>query len=145
MNISQQGLDLIKNFEGCKLVAYRDSIGIPTIGYGHIEGVQMGDMITQSRADQMLRDDLSEKVNGVNDLLRKAVVTQGQFDALVSFAYNCGINNLRTSTLLRMIKQGNALEASDQFLRWDKAGGMKLAGLTRRREAEKQLYESEFA
>jgi lysozyme len=139
MDISDAGLNLIKEFEGVRLHAYRDSIGIPTIGYGHIEGVQLGDEITQEQADAWLRDDIAEKVNGVNDLL-KVEVTQSQFDALVSFAFNCGLNNLKNSTLLRRINSGEADYCADEFLKWNRAGGMVLAGLTRRREAERDLY-----
>ena len=140
-DISNKGLDLIKHFEGCKLEAYRDSVGIPTIGYGHIEGVQMGDVITQDEADLYLSHDVASKVDGVNRLVR-ADINQNQFDALVSFAYNLGLGALGNSTLLKMINAGSANAAGPQFLRWNKAGGVVLAGLTRRREAEKALYES---
>ena len=80
-----------------------------------------------------------DAVNALLDL----PVTQGQFDALVSFAYNCGVNNLKNSTLLRMVNRGDADDAGPQLLRWNKAGGEVLAGLTRRREAEKELYEAQ--
>jgi lysozyme len=139
MNVSDKGIALIKEFEGCKLTAYQDSVGLWTIGYGHIEGVKQGDVITQKMADVMLLIDLRRKVQGVNDLVH-ADVTQSQFDALVSFSFNLGTGALAGSTLLKMINAGSADAAADQFLRWDHAGGVKVAGLTRRRKAEQQLY-----
>jgi lysozyme len=144
MNISSAGFDLIKEFEGCRLDAYLDSVGVPTIGYGHIEGVHMGDKITQEFADQMLMEDVGAKVIGVNKLL-KVQVTQPQFDALVSFAFNLGLGNLKASTLLRKINAGEADQCGDEFLRWNRAAGVELAGLTRRREAERDLFNTEVA
>jgi lysozyme len=144
MNISGKGLQLIKDFEGCKFSAYLDSVSIPTIGYGHIGNVKMGDTITQEQADQMLQEDVALKVKGVNELV-KVKVTQAQFDALVSFSYNLGLNNLKKSTLLRRINAGEADQCGDEFLRWNKAGGVELAGLTRHRQAERDLFETDVA
>ena len=140
MEISQACIDLVKEFEGCKLDAYQDVVGVWTIGYGHIEGVIKGQSISQQEAELMLVSDLHDKADKVNELVT-AGVTQHQFDALVSFAYNLGIGNLESSTLLKMINAGTADAAGDQFLRWDKAGGVEIAGLYRRRKAEKELYE----
>jgi len=141
MNISQACVDLVKQFEGCKLDSYQDVVGVWTIGYGHIEGVTEGQTISQQEADLMLMSDLHDKAEKV-DRLVTAGVTQNQFDALVSFAYNLGIGNLESSTLLKMINAGTADAAGDQFLRWDKAGGVEIAGLLRRRQAEMELYNS---
>lgn len=140
MNISQNCVDLVKEFEGCRLDAYLDIVGVPTIGYGHIEGVKLGDEISQQEADLMLIHDLQEKADDVSKLIHYEV-TQDQFDALVSFAYNLGVGALAGSTLLKIINAGSPGAAADQFLRWDHAGGVEVAGLTRRREAEKALYE----
>ena len=142
MQISKAGLDLIKRFEGCVLTAYLDVIGMHTIGYGHTGGVKIGDKITQEQADKLLENDVLVRVNAVNNALRRPV-TQGQFDALVSFTYNVGVGNFQRSTLLKMINRGEAADASPQFLLWNKAGGKVFAGLTRRREAEKAMYEEE--
>lgn len=143
MKLSDKGLDLIKKFEGCELTAYPDpgTGGDPwTIGYGHTgPEVKEGLAITQSEADEYLKNDVMKFEEGVTDLL-EVEVTQGEFDALVSFAYNCGLGALRSSTLLRLLNAGNKLAASQQFSRWDKSGGRVLAGLTRRREAERQTF-----
>lgn len=139
MALSQAGLALIKSFEGCCLKAYLDSIGIPTIGYGHIDGVKLGDVITQEQADQFLQDDVESKVKDVNKALA-VEVTQAQFDALVSFTFNLGTKKLKKSTLLRRINKGEADDCADEFLRWDRAGGGVVAGLTRRRKAEREMF-----
>jgi len=141
MEPSQACIDLVKEFEGCKLDAYQDVVGVWTIGYGHIEGVNQGDTISQQEADIMLMSDLHDKAEAVSKLIHYDV-TQNQFDALVSFAYNLGVGNLASSTLLKMINAGSADAAADQFLRWDKAGGVEVAGLERRRKAEMDLYQS---
>jgi lysozyme len=139
MKTSQRGIDLIKSFEGCELRAYRDAVGVLTIGYGHTVGVKEGDVITQAQADNMLADDLVIYEQGVHSLVRRTL-TQGQFDALVSFAFNVGIGALGKSTLLRMLNSGDYASAAQQFARWNKAGGRELRGLTRRREAERRLF-----
>lgn len=139
MKISEAGIGLIKQFEGCCLVAYKDVVGVPTIGWGHIENVLMGQSITQAKADELLSEDIAVKAGGVNNLIT-APVTQGQFDALVSFAFNLGLGNLKKSTLLRKVNAGEP--AGSEFLRWNMAGGKVVAGLTRRRQAEKDLFES---
>ena len=141
MEPSQACIDLVKEFEGCKLDAYQDVVGVWTIGYGHIEGVKQGDTISQQEADIILMSDLHDKAEEVSKLIHYDV-TQNQFDALVSFAYNLGVGNLASSTLLKMINAGSADAAADQFLRWDKAGGVEVEGLERRRKAEMELYQS---
>lgn len=140
---SQTGIDLIKQFEGCELTAYPDpgTGGDPwTIGYGHTgPDVVPGLTITEEEAERLLKADLKKFEKGVSDLL-KVKVGQGQFDALVSFAYNCGLNNLKTSTLLKFCNAGDHRGAANQFPRWNKAAGKVMPGLTKRREAEKKLY-----
>lgn len=140
MNYSAEGLKLTERFEGCKLEAYLDSVGVPTIGYGHTRGVKMGTTCTQEQAEKWLSEDIQAAVDGVNKLV-KVAITQGQFDALVDFAFNLGVGALGKSTLLRLTNAGDFKAASPEFLRWNKAGGKELAGLTKRREAERRLFD----
>lgn len=129
----------IKDFEGCRLTAYRDSKGIATIGVGHTKGVTMGMTITQKQADEYLAQDMSVACNYVNRL--HVCKTQGQFDALVDFAFNLGTGSLAHSTLLYYIKQGKpTAEIQAQFRRWVYAGKKKLEGLVRRREWEAKRW-----
>ncbi|MET5577935.1 lysozyme [Klebsiella aerogenes] len=147
MQTSDEGIALIKDFEGCRLTAYPDpgTGGAPwTIGYGWtlpVDGkpVRPGMTIDQAIADRLLKAGL---VSYENDVLKivKVKLTQGQFDALVSFAYNIGSRALSTSTLLKKLNSGDIKGAADEFLRWNKAGGKVLNGLTRRREAERALF-----
>ncbi|MBK3870977.1 lysozyme [Stutzerimonas frequens] len=140
MHTSQNGLDLIKSFEGLRLSAYKDVVGVVTIGYGTTSGVKMGDTITKERAEELLREDVKRFEQQVQRLV-KVPLTQGQFDALVSFVYNLGAGNLSNSTLLRLLNAGDYAGAGAQFERWNKAGGKVLAGLVRRRAAERALFE----
>jgi lysozyme len=142
MRISPAGKELIQHFEGCKLEAYRCSAGVLTIGYGHTGDVKEGDTITQEMADLMLLRDLRKFEIGIDGLV-KAQITQNQFDSLVSLAFNVGLGNLSTSTLIRMINAGSADAAADQFLRWNRAAGRVMPGLTRRREAERKHYKGQ--
>ena len=147
MQTSDEGIALIKGFEGCRLTAYPDpgTGGFPwTIGYGWtlpVDGkpVRPGMTIDQATADRLLKTGL---VSYENDVLKivKVKLTQGQFDALVSLAYNIGSRALSTSTLLKKLNAGDIKGAADEFLRWNKAGGKVLNGLTRRREAERALF-----
>lgn len=147
MQTSEKGIKNIKDFEGCSLTAYPDpgTGGAPwTIGYGWthpVDGkpIKPGMTIKQETADRLLKTGL---VSYENDVLKMAKVklTQGQFDALVSFAYNVGSRALSTSTLLRKLNDRDVKGAADEFLRWNKAGGKVLNGLTRRREAERALF-----
>ena len=139
MRTSQKGIDLIKKFEGCRLEAYKCPAGIWTIGYGHTKGVKDGQIITQEQAEEFLREDLRIFEQTVESCV-KVPLSQNQFDALVSFCYNCGSGALKTSTLLRLLNEGNYSSAADQFLRWNKAGGKVLVGLTRRREEEREMF-----
>jgi lysozyme len=139
MRISQTGVDLIKHFESLQLDAYRCSAGVWTIGYGHTKGVKQGDRITEQEAERLLESDLELFERGVLRSV-KVKLTQSQFDALVSFSFNVGLGALGHSTLLRRLNEGDIFGAADQFLRWDKAGGKVLAGLVRRRKAERALF-----
>lgn len=141
MNISPAGVKLIKEFEGLRLRAYKDIVGVWTIGYGHTRGVLPGETITKAEADVMLRRDLESFEAEVDDMLPVSGATQGQFDALVSLAYNVGVSALKRSTLMRLFKAGQIEEAAAQFARWNKAGGRAVEGLTRRRKAERALFE----
>ena len=147
MELSQKGKDLIMQFEGCKLTAYQDSVGIWTIGYGNIYyennvAVKEGDIITHNRAIELFN--LIVKRFEVDvDLLVTSNVNQNQFDAMVSLAYNIGIGNFKSSSLLKMVNNGPSNTAIYlQFLRWNKAKGEVIPGLTRRRIAESNLYKS---
>lgn len=144
MQTSEKGIAVIKQFEGCKLTAYQDSVGVWTIGYGWTQPVdgkpiRAGMTIKQETAERLLKTGLVSYESDVSRLV-KVGVTQGQFDALVSFTYNLGSRSLSTSTLLRKLNAGDYAGAADEFLRWNKAGGKVLAGLTRRREAERALF-----
>ena len=142
MTPSKNCYDLIKEFEGCKLEAYPDPAthGEPiTIGVGHTGGVKLGDVITQEQADEYLVNDVAHAANAVNQMVAVSI-TQGEFDALCSFAFNLWVGNLRNSTLLRKLNSGNKDSAANQFLVWNMAGGRLMAGLTRRREAERALF-----
>jgi lysozyme len=147
MQTSHNGVSLIKQFEGCRLTAYPDpgTGGAPwTIGYGWthpVDGkpVKPGMTIDQDTADRLLKTGLVSYENDILKLVR-VKLTQGQFDALVSFAYNIGSRALSTSTLLKKLNAGDIKGAADEFLRWNKAGGKVLNGLTRRREAERALF-----
>jgi lysozyme len=141
MKISQAGLDLIKRFEGCELEAYQDAVGIWTIGYGHTgPDVRKGLKITQVQADAILAKDVERFASGVAANVRVAL-TQSEFDALVSFAFNVGLTAFRTSTLLKLLNDNSDRSVvATQFLRWDKAGDKVLEGLTKRRNAEKELF-----
>ena len=144
MQISNNGINLIKQFEGCKLTAYQDSVGVWTIGYGWtqpVEGkpVAKGMTITQQKANDLLTDGVAQYEKGVTNLVT-VPVNQNQFDALVDFAYNLGVNALKGSTLLKKLNAGDYAGAANEFPKWNKAGGKELAGLTRRREAERSLF-----
>ncbi|KWD05997.1 muraminidase [Burkholderia ubonensis] len=136
-----QGIELIKHFEGLRLARYLDAVGKPTIGYGHLilPHERFTRPLTPAEADALLRQDLRSAELSLRKLLR-VPVTQQQFDALMSFVFNLGSGRLRSSTLLRYLNAGAPARAADQFLVWNKAGGRPLAGLTRRRQAERALF-----
>ncbi len=137
---SEEGISLIKKFEGCELKAYQCSANVWTIGYGHTRNISEGDTCTQADADEMLVDDLQEFEGYVNELV-DADLTQSQFDALVAWTYNLGPTNLKSSTLLKRLNEGDMADVPHQIRRWNKAGGKVLGGLERRREAEALLFQ----
>jgi len=137
----EAGLRLIKEFEGLRLAKYLDAVGKWTIGYGHLilPNENYDQPISLDIANALLRADLKRTEEGVRNSVT-VTINQNQFDALVSFAFNLGVSNLKSSTLLRLLNEGNIFAAADQFLRWNKAGGRELPGLTRRRRAERDLF-----
>lgn len=139
MDVSPRGIALIQQFEGLRLHAYRDSAGVPTIGYGSTRGVRMGDEITEAQATELLAVDVERHAEGVRRLV-DVPLTQSQFDALASFTFNVGVGALQRSTLLRKLNAGDYRGAADELLRWTKAGGRELRGLVRRREAERAMF-----
>ena len=148
--INERGLALVKEFESCRLKAYRDGEGVPTIGWGHTLGVKMGDTITQCQADEMLRLDMAEREAELNRLLGDTPTTSDQFSAMMSLVYNIGfgdparkpkpIPGLKTSTVLKRHRLKNYMGAANAFLMWNKDNGVVVRGLMRRREAERKLY-----
>ena len=141
MKINKAGLDLIKNFEGLRLLAYKDSVGIWTIGYGHTNGVKERDVITSEQANAFLQQDVQWAEEAVGEYV-EVDLTPNQFSALVSFVFNCGASAFKDSTMLKFINKKDFASAAKEFLRWNKAGGQVLEGLTRRREAEMLLFVS---
>jgi lysozyme len=145
MKTGERGLKLIKEFEGCKLKAYQCPAGVWTIGIGSTRysdgsAVKRGQTLANEEAALLLLSKtLASYEHAVNAI--KVDLTQNEFDALVSLTYNIGARNLANSTLVKMLKAGDSkAEIAKQFLRWDKAGGKPLAGLTRRRNAEAELF-----
>lgn len=143
---SQKGLDLIKRFEGLELKPYKCPAGIPTIGYGNTyypsgSKVKLTDpAITKEKAEELLKFLLGSYEKSVDSFCRDDI-SQNQFDALVSFAYNCGVNSLKSSTLLKKVNANpNDPTIKAEFLKWNKASGRVLTGLTKRRQAEADLY-----
>ncbi|WP_312148845.1 lysozyme [Empedobacter sp.] len=146
MNTGKKGLELIKKYEGFYPKPYRDPIGIPTIGYGATyypdkKKVTMQDKpLTEKQASELLAEMLKVYENQVALLVRKPI-NQNQFDALVSFAYNLGATNLSKSTLLKKVNVNpNDKSIADEFVKWNRAGGKVLNGLTKRRKDEGALY-----
>ena len=136
MQISKEGLALIKKFEGCELEAYRCSANVLTIGYGHTKG----DTITKDEAEYMLQEEMIEYEGYVNDMV-DVELNQSQYDSLCAWVYNLGPNNFRNSTLLTVLNQERYSEVPKEIKRWNKANGEVLDGLIRRREAEALLFE----
>lgn len=133
MRASQRLIDVIKKFEGCSLIAYKCPAGVLTIGYGHTKDVKPGDKITQYQAEQFLREDLAP-AEELASKTKRANVSQGRFDAVVDFIYNCGAANWNSSTLKKYIEQGQETwKIQEQFMRWVNAKGVKQGGLVSRR------------
>ncbi len=140
MKISQEGIALIKKFEGCELEAYKCAAGVLTIGYGHTKGVTDGMQITKAQADEMLVEELATYEAYVSNAVENQL-DQCMFDAIVSWTYNLGPTNLLSSTMLKVLNAGEYDEVPAQLKRWNKANGKVLEGLIRRREAEALLFE----
>lgn len=142
MQVSKQGRDFIKGFEKLELKAYPDpgTGGKPwTVGWGHTKGVKPGDQITQAQAEVFLAEDLSAFESAVNSAIKRPM-TQSQFDAMVSLAFNIGGANFASSTLVKKFNAGDVTGAADQFPRWKNANGKEMKGLVRRRAAERELF-----
>ena len=147
MRINETGLNLIKSYEGCSLVAYQCPANIWTIGYGNTEYLKQfsdpsGIRITQEKADELFAQNIEKFENGVSAIFTQNLLNDNQFSALVSFAYNVGLRTLRRSSLLRYIEENpnNFDFIRYQFLKWDHVGTRVLSGLLKRREAEFNLY-----
>ena len=137
---SKDGLSLTERFEGCVLTAYRDQVGVLTIGYGHTgPDVHEGLTIAQAQAEALLAKDVQNAAACVNRAVTIAL-TQHEFDALVDFVFNLGAGAFEGSTLLKELNANDMTAAASQFERWDRAGGAVVAGLLRRRQAEAQLF-----
>jgi lysozyme len=140
MQASPKARALIEEFEGLRLTAYQDQRGIWTIGYGHTgPEVHAGLVWTQAQAEAALISDMQRTVLGVIKSLDVAI-GQNQFDALVSFTFNVGVDAEQHSTLLRLVNSGHSVQAAEQFLRWDHVNGVENDGLKRRRKAERDLF-----
>ena len=139
MQYSKVGLALTERFEGCRLEAYQDQGGVWTIGYGHTRGVHAGMTCTLQQAMAWLILDTQEAVDAVNRLVVPQL-TQHEFDALVDFVFNLGDGAFAHSTMLRLLNSGDIASAAGQFALWDHIGGREVAGLLRRRLAEKAEF-----
>lgn len=139
LGISVAGLALIASYEGTKTTAYLDSVGVPTICTGHTKTVRLGDVRTLGECEVLLEEDASEAGQAVSRLT-STELTQEQYDALTSFVFNVGAGAYARSTLRAKLHAGDCHGAADEFLRWDKAGGKRLKGLTKRRQAESDMF-----
>lgn len=145
MRISENGIEFIRQLEGEKLTAYPDIVGIWTIGVGHtgvVDGkpVARGMAITKEKSKEILTADLKRFESAVNDAV-KVTLTQNQFDALVSLAFNIGEGAFARSTLVNKLNAGDKKGAAEQFLVWKNAGGRVSQGLLNRRQEEKAMFE----
>lgn len=144
MKTSASGIEVIKEFEGLRLKAYLCPAGILTIGYGHTSAAGLptvvpGKLVSESQAEEILLNDLKKYEQGVSNLV-KVQLSQGEFDALVSFAYNVGVGALSRSTLLKRINSERPSDVPAEFMKWTRGGGRELPGLVRRRRAEVKLW-----
>lgn len=139
MKVSDELVQLVGEFEGFRDKAYKCPADVWTIGYGFTKGVKPGDTITKAEADVRLKRELNEFSAGICKYIT-VFLTQNQFDALVSFAYNIGLGAFKDSTLLRKLNARDYAGAAEQFPRWNKAGGKVLNGLVNRRARERELF-----
>ena len=144
--VDDTGYSLIKRFEGFSPFIYKDTVGVPTVGFGHaiLPGEDIRTPLMGPDALNLLKNDVGTRTKRINGFVAVPVAPE-QFDALASFAYNVGLANLQRSTLLRKVNEGENESVHAQFLLWDKAGGRPLAGLRTRREAEAKLYDEGIA
>ena len=142
MKVSQECVDMIKFFEGFGSKAYLCPADVWTIGYGRTKNVKEGDVVNELQAERDLLEELEVFGEQVLNTV-KVSLKQNQFDALTSWTYNLGVGNLQSSTLLKVLNSGDYTSAGKEMLRWNKAGGKVLAGLTRRRESEAKLWARE--
>ncbi len=142
MSVSEAGLELIRECEGFRAEAYRDAVGLWTIGYGHTGNVRAGDRITRAEGEALLRLDAGCAAESVGRVVA-VPLRQGQVDALVSFVFNLGAPALEGSTLLRKLNAGDAAGAAAEFPKWCHAGNAVLPGLVTRRARERALFEGE--
>ena len=138
-SLSYTGLPVTKRFENCKFVAYPDSGGVWTIGYGHTHNVKQGDTCNQQQADRWLIQDMNLAESSVR-ISVSYPLTQDEYNALVDFVFNVGAGNFHTSTMLRLLNAGNITGAADEFEKWDKVHGVTFSGLLRRRIAEEKEF-----
>ena len=141
MKISEDGLELIKKFEGCETTAYQDSVGVWTIGFGHTKGVEEGQTCSIEDAESMLADEMDEYEGYINNMV-KVELQQHEFDALVAWVYNLGPTNLGESTMLKVLNGGQFDRVPEEMNRWTRAGGKILEGLVRRRQAESLMFQN---
>lgn len=140
MKINEAGLNIIKQFEGCRLESYQDAVGIWTIGWGHTSpDIKEGLQWTQTQCDDALKKDVANTETKIAQALR-VKVSDNMFSALVSFAYNIGVLKTTYSTLFKLTQDSRFTEAVVEFSKWNHAGGKVLPGLTARREAEAELF-----
>jgi lysozyme len=139
MKVPDAAVQLIKDHESCRLTAYRDGGGVPTIGWGHTAGAHMGLTIMQHQADQWLEYDIGNAARGIARMV-KVPLTANQFGALVSFVFNCGLEAFSTSTLLRKLNAGDYDGAVAEFPRWVNDNGQRQEGLVRRRAEEAVMW-----
>lgn len=139
MKYSENGLRLTMEFEGCRLESYLDTGEVASIGYGHTNGVKLGQTCTLEMAKEWLAEDVAWGEESIKKMVH-VVLTQNQFDALVDFVFNIGSGHFLTSTLLRFLNLGNYERAAKEFERWNEDNGVVVDGLTRRRLAEKKLF-----
>ena len=140
MKISEDGLELIKKFEGCETTAYQDSVGVWTIGFGHTKGVEEGQTCSTEDAESMLANEMDEYEGYINNMV-KVDLQQHEFDALVAWVYNLGPTNLGESTMLKVLNGGQFDRVPEEMNRWTRAGGKILEGLVRRRQAESLMFQ----
>lgn len=143
MKTSAAARAAIFGFEGCRKQAYQDSAGVMTIGVGHTKGVKAGQSCTDAQAQVWFTQDLEDAEAAVEQLV-KVPLTQGQFDALISFTYNLGAGNLKSSTLLKHLNAKNYSAACGQFKLWCHAGGQVLPGLVKRRAWETDTFSKDI-